>query len=301
MGTSLDRLSHAAWFDCALDLAYDRMQHERTRRVCTIGAHVTLVEMHMQPSNALTRRRVRRHTLAPVCLICVALSSHNGFAQPNCEVVQAEIKRQSSILANIVKCLREAPCKTRVMVENLRNNCRKTTYAWPGYPTERVVVINDIKMCIREGDSDDPTFVHGLVMPMESVTGIEDDKLYAPDAAMNELWQVAWTEATKRLDEQEITLVVNPPTNRGQNHLHIHIARRNGTSLSPDAVVLNLPDLHDVWNRAQAEAQRHAFACRNYGVMVFKTDTSFGLLLEPADPIRDVNPEGKYTKYLRSR
>src|SRR5262245_55323697 len=96
--------------------------------------------------------------------------------------------------------------------------CTRTTEVWAETPT--FVAIRDIKMCgCPEG------FVHGLALPRARVFGIEDER--RPSG----IWPFAWAAATSRIAEPtSIALVVNPPDERTQDQLHVHLVR-----LAPDA------------------------------------------------------------------
>jgi CDP-diacylglycerol pyrophosphatase len=61
-------------------------------------------------------------------------------------------------------------------------SCKKTTEVWS--INSDYVAIRDIKMCGCPQD-----FVHGLVMPKATVTGIEDSR--RPDLIWSFSWQVA--------------------------------------------------------------------------------------------------------------
>ena len=81
---------------------------------------------------------------------------------------------------------------------------------------------------------------------MAPVCGVEDPQLYIVDSPQAKLWQDAWDAARRSLPEEEITLVINPPTLRSQTHLHIHIVRGNGVPFPPGSVVA-LENLADAW------------------------------------------------------
>jgi CDP-diacylglycerol pyrophosphatase len=141
-----------------------------------------------------------------------------------------------------------AACKTD-------NACKQTTEVWA--ETAEFVAIRDIKMCGCPSG-----FVHGLVLPRATVTGIEDDR--RPDA----IWPLAWQVALEHMNASEIALAVNSKSRRSQNQLHVHIVR-----LKPDAqaklqaqTLRTTNDLNDVWRVAQqAAAERHL---SEYGVLV---------------------------------
>jgi CDP-diacylglycerol pyrophosphatase len=218
----------------------------------------------------------------------LSLASSVSVAQ--CEDLQRVTARQRDNLTRLLPCLRDPACSNLVATEDLGRTCRSTTHVWARSADGRFVVIRDLKMCEQPGAANDPRFVHGLAIPLARVVGVEDQQLTAAPE-QNGIWQLAWDAAlAKGLAEDEIALVANPPGNRSQNQLHIHVVRRNGAALPP---TIELADLSDVWQRAAAAGRD--IACRNYGILVHKSGGKFRLLVEPGDANPEINPESRYT------
>ena len=232
--------------------------------------------------------RALRFVLAASLCTLLACSTGTGYAQ--CEDLQRVTARQRDNLTRLLPCLRDPVCSKLVATDDLGRTCRSTTHVWARSADGRFVVIRDLKMCEQPGTANDARFVHGLAMPLARVTGVEDAQLgTAPE--QNGIWQLAWDAAlAKGLLEDEIALVANPPGNRSQNQLHIHIVRRNSAALPP---TIALADLSDVWQRAAAAGRD--IACRNYGILVHKSGGTFRLLVEPGDANLEINPESRYT------
>lgn len=110
------------------------------------------------------------------------------------------------------------------------------------------VAIRNMSMCGCGGD-----FVAGLALPRARITGIEDPK--RPDG----IWPFAWDVARKHIPEtSEIALVINPPEDRTQNQMHVHIVRLtpkgraqiDTSTTGDDTIGLTLPDLRGVFTAA---------------------------------------------------
>ena len=146
-------------------------------------------------------------------------------------------------------------------------SCLATTEVWA--INKDYVAIRDAKACGCPAD-----FVHGLALPRERVTGVEDAR--RPEG----LWQFAWSAAEVRIrDRTSIALIVNPRTWRTQDQLHIHILRlRNDARahLAPKAG--HLPLLASTWARA-AEMASVASLGDNYGILVMLNPAGGGYLL----------------------
>lgn len=106
------------------------------------------------------------------------------------------------------------------------------------------------------------SFVHGLVMPLQVITGVEDP--LRPEG----IWQYAWDVATQRIASDSIALVVNPQNFRSQNQLHVHLVR-----LKPEARAAfksmatgNSSNLWNVWKIAAELAKQQNLP--DYGVLV---------------------------------
>ncbi len=158
-------------------------------------------------------------------------------------------------------------------------SCRRTTDVWA--ETTAFVAIRDIKMC---GCPDG--FVHGLALPRTRVTGVEDPRRPAG------IWPFAWAAAASRIDDPSaIALVVNPPDERTQDQLHVHLVR-----LGPDArsqVVGRSPArvdrLDQVWDVAARRAA--AAALEHYGILVARDTASSAYLVL----VQRKSPEYEFT------
>jgi CDP-diacylglycerol pyrophosphatase len=153
--------------------------------------------------------------------------------------------------------------------------CRSTVEIWA--EDNEFVAMRDIKMC---GCPDD--FVHGLVLPKATITGVEDPN--KPDS----IWLFSWRVALSRMSEEGIALVVNPRLRRTQNQLHVHLVR-----LKPESrlqlrlqTVGEVTELSSVWRIAQqaADARKMAY----FGVLVFRTSPdNFGVVIS-SDSLEDL-------------
>ena len=202
---------------------------------------------------------------------------------------QAHATKYSDILLDIVQnCI--APqsanyckkCRTPVasaMCGN-ENSCQKTTEIWSS--NEDFVAIRDIKMCSCPAD-----FVHGLVLPKQTITGVEDP--LRPDA----IWPYAWDIASTRIAPESIALVINPKNFRSQNQMHIHLVK-----LKPQARqelqklrIYQVENLLQVWDAAKQSAQEQKL--EDYGVLVTRNASgTFNVVLTVESP-------GKtYTEYV---
>lgn len=155
--------------------------------------------------------------------------------------------------------------------------CRNTTEVWA--ETTDLVAIRDVKMCgCPEG------FIHGLVIPRNRVTGVEDPS--RPDG----IWRFGWEAAAKKLKEDEIALAVNPKKERSQDQLHIHIVRVRRETLPSDPKVTSTVDSLDrVWYTAARKAAELEW--KDYGVLVTRGAGNGWLVV-----IDDGSPEYDFTK-----
>ncbi len=199
-----------------------------------------------------TNATVPSDTLLHIVQRCVDVSSANYCSQ--CRLPQKS-----------VGCLAEP-------------TCRATVEIWA--EDKDFVAMRDIKMC---GCPDD--FVHGLVLPRATITGVED--LNKPDS----IWLFSWRIAISRMSEEDIALVVNPRLRRTQNQLHVHLVRLkpDSRSLLAKDFVGETSDLSSVWRIAQRAAD--ARQMHDFGVLVFQTTSdNFGVV------ISSDSPEGLYTQ-----
>ncbi len=163
------------------------------------------------------------------------------------------------------------------------NSCQKTTEIWSS--NEAFVAIRDIKMCSCPAD-----FVHGLVLPKLTITGVEDP--LRPDA----IWPYAWDVASTLIKPESIALVINPKNFLSQNQMHIHLvklkpqARQELQKLRNDEV----ENLLQVWNAAKQSATEQQL--QDYGVLVMRNASgTFNVVLTVESP-------GKtYTEYVCDR
>ena len=201
----------------------------------------------------------------------------------------AHATKYSDILLDIVQNCTSPPSanycqKCRAPVASAmcgnENSCQKTTEIWSS--NEAFVAIRDIKMCSCPAD-----FVHGLVLPKQTITGVEDP--LRPDA----IWPYAWDIASTRIKPESIALVINPQNFRSQNQMHIHLvklkphARQALQKLRQDEV----ENLLQVWNAAKQSAQEQQL--QDYGVLVMRNASgTFNVVLTVESP-------GKtYTEYV---
>jgi CDP-diacylglycerol pyrophosphatase len=161
--------------------------------------------------------------------------------------------------------------------------CRDTTEVWAKTP--EFVAIRDRKMC---GCPD--AFVHGLAMPRERITGVEDPK--RPDG----IWAFAWDEAQRRIPEEStIALVVNPARTRSQDQLHVHLLRLRDDARAAfsKAATVRVQELSAVWSEAARVAKANHLT--DYGVLVAK-ELQGGFIVV----VGDGSPERLYSVELCS-
>lgn len=155
---------------------------------------------------------------------------------------------------------------------NLRSTCQKTTEVWAF--NLQYAAIRDIKMCGCTAD-----FVHGLAMPRELVTGVEDAR--RPEG----IWQFAWDVAATKIEPESIALVVNPQSQRSQNQLHIHILRLepNVRQKWSQYAVAHAENLEHIWSIAADMAKKQRFI--DYGVLVSQESPDhYVVIVMPTSP-----------------
>ncbi|MBL8381574.1 MAG: CDP-diacylglycerol diphosphatase [Burkholderiales bacterium] len=220
-----------------------------------------------------------------------ALMLSTGTSAQTCAITPS-----SDALRQIVQCVSGGDCRGRRVVEreNLGPGCEAEIEVWSWHSARRAVAIRDRKMChSRRRSPPDPRFVHGLLLPVAQLCGVEEAALYASDGAHRHLWQDAWDAARARLAEDEIVLAINPPTLRSQTHLHIHLMRGNGRPFPASAEVV--ADLREVWAAADRAWRRDGGAAgRNYGIAVRKAGTGYAVAVEPGMPANRANVEDRY-------
>lgn len=196
--------------------------------------------------------------------------------------------KKSDILLHIVsQCIdpsKENYC-SKCMLPRVDANCgrsaecKQTNEVWE--IDKKYVAIRDIKMCGCPSD-----FVHGLAMPQEVVTGIEDSN------RQESIWQFAWNAAERKIEPELIALAINPQSKRTQNQLHIHLvrlnqnARENFSQYSP--VFVN--NLEDIW--ATAEKDANTKGLKDYGVLLAQQSQGQYLLITTAN-----SPEAEFTQW----
>jgi len=152
------------------------------------------------------------------------------------------------------------------------SECKKTNEVWA--LNTQYAAIRDIKMCGCPAE-----FVHGLAMPREVVTGVED-----PNREEG-IWQFAWDVAMQRIEPQSIALAINPKSQRTQNQLHIHLVRLDKyarTHLS-HYLPVQVNNLESIWATA-ANAAR-AKGLDDYGVLVAQSSSSgYMVVVTPNSP-----------------
>lgn len=217
-------------------------------------------------------------TVLKLLYLCILLF---GFLQSSPSLANSNI-----LLEIVQQCLRtDKPdycehCRAPQQIANCtgKTSCRATSEVWAENP--EFVAIRDIKMC-----GCPPDFVHGLVMPKATVTGIEDSR--RPDS----IWTFSWQVALERLKTHEIALAVNPLTKRTQNQLHVHVVRlRPGFhDKQSQHVVVTTRDLNAVWRLAQQAADERKMS--EYGVLVSAAPNGEFLVT-----LTSQSPEGQFTQ-----
>ena len=152
------------------------------------------------------------------------------------------------------------------------SECKKTNEVWA--LNTQYAAIRDIKMCGCPAE-----FVHGLAMPREVVTGVED-----PNREEG-IWQFAWDVAMQRIEPQSIALAINPKSQRTQNQLHIHLVRldKNARTHLSQHLPVQVNNLESIWATA-ANAAR-AKGLDDYGVLVAQSSASgYMVIVTPNSP-----------------
>lgn len=154
------------------------------------------------------------------------------------------------------------------------NACTKSLEVWR--QTEEFVAFRDIKMCSCPSD-----FVHGLVLPIKPITGVEDPN--RPD----DIWVLAWEVGISKIDPNQLALIVNPKNHRSQDQLHVHLVRLKSDARSAlyGTSVINLDS---VWQTAQHMADGKGL--KDYGVLVTVNPQGGYLVVIDED-----SPEYKYS------
>lgn len=129
------------------------------------------------------------------------------------------------------------------------------------------------------------SFVHGLVLPKRPVTGVEDPS--RPDG----IWEWAWQVGAQRISPQNLALVVNPPGQRSQDQLHVHlVALQEGVRPQLDRESVGIARLDQAWSAAQRAADQRGW--RDYGVLVTQASQGGWQVMVSAQ-----SPEKAFTQY----
>lgn len=226
-------------------------------------------------------RRVSR-LQASAALVCIGI-----FAAASADALGPR-DRLWALLACVDPARRGEQCiKPRAdEIENRHPTCPATTQVW--LESAAYVAIRDQRMCNCPAE-----FVHGLALPFARLSGIEADHL--PEG----IWRFAWDAArTKIEDEDRIVLTVNPPAQRTQDQLHIHLVRRRDGACEefPAGSTVSVPTLDHVWEIAKSRAkERHL---RNYGLLVTRcSKDAFTILVEEVSQSGGMTPESRFTQH----
>lgn len=227
----------------------------------------------------MMQKYVRLMTICRLWLACIFLFPLGGlYAMPNSDILLDIVRHcVDPKLENYCTRCRAPIAEVACTPET---SCKKTTEVW-SINTE-YVAIRDIKMCGCPA-----SFVHGLVMPLQVITGVEDP--LRPEG----IWQYAWDEAALRMEAEAIALVVNPQNFRSQNQLHVHLVR-----LKPQAraefksmATGTSSNLLNVWKIAAELAKQQNLP--DYGVLV-STEESGGFKVV----VTTVSPGHLFTQYV---
>ena len=225
------------------------------------------------------QKYVRLMTICRLWLACIFLFPLGGlYAMPNSDILLDIVRHcVDPKLENYCTRCRAPIAEVACTPET---SCKKTTEVWSS--NTEYVAIRDIKMCGCPA-----SFVHGLVMPLQVITGVEDP--LRPEG----IWQYAWDEAALRMEAEAIALVVNPQNFRSQNQLHIHLVR-----LKPQAraefksmATGTSSNLLNVWKIAAELAKQQNLP--DYGVLV-STEESGGFKVV----VTTVSPGHLFTQYV---
>ena len=152
------------------------------------------------------------------------------------------------------------------------SECKKTNEVWA--LNKKSTAIRDIKMCGCPA-----SFVHGLAIPRDVVTGIEDPN------REEDIWQFAWVIGLERIEPESLALVVNPKSERSQNQLHVHILRldKNARATFSGYSHAYIQNLDQVWGIAQKIANSQGL--HDYGVLVAQESSGrYIVLVSPQSP-----------------
>ncbi len=159
------------------------------------------------------------------------------------------------------------------------SECKKSTDVWA--INNQYAAIRDIKMCGCPAG-----FIHGLAMPRDIVSGVEDPR------RQEGIWLFAWDVALERLEPQSIALVVNPPSQRSQHQLHVHLLRLDNNARGKFAEYPHdfVQNLDQIWMTASRLAS--AKGLNEYGVLLARTSSQQYIVVVTPD-----SPEAAFTKW----
>ncbi|SNX27908.1 CDP-diacylglycerol pyrophosphatase [Polynucleobacter meluiroseus] len=225
------------------------------------------------------RKQIRQLFLSCILVAGVCGATHS--------VIAGTVAKSDILLHIVTQCVepaKESYCNNCMMPRLDANcgseaSCKKTTEVWA--QNDKYTVIRDIKMCGCPAE-----FVHGLAMPRNVVTGVEDAN--RPEA----IWQFAWDSAIEKIDVESLALVVNPRGQRSQNQLHIHLLRLNAGARErfDQYSGVYVQNLEHVW--AEAAKSAKAKGLNDYGVLVARVPGNQYLVIAIAD-----SPEALLTKW----
>ena len=218
-------------------------------------------------------------TIQRLLLACLLLFPWGGlYAMPNSDILLDIVQHcvDPKLENYCTKCrapMAEMACSPEA-------SCRKTTEVW-SINTE-YVAIRDIKMCACPA-----SFVHGLVMPLQVITGVEDP--LRPEG----IWQYAWDVAAQRIDRDSIALVVNPQNFRSQNQLHVHLLRLKPQARAEFKSMATGTSSHllNIWEIAAELAKQQHLS--DYGVLVSAEERGGFKVVVTA-----ISPEHVFTQYV---
>ena len=227
----------------------------------------------------MTQKYVRLMTMLRLWLACFLLVPWGGlYAAASSDILLDIVKHcvDPKVANYCTQCrapMAEAACSPDT-------SCRKTTEVWS--INTAYVAIRDIKMCACPA-----SFIHGLVMPLQVITGVEDP--LRPEG----IWQYAWDVAMQRIEDEAIALVVNPQNFRSQNQLHVHLVRLKPearTQFKSMATAISA-DLMSIWQLAAALAKQQNLP--DYGVLVTKAESGGFTVVVTA-----ISPGPLFTQYV---
>ena len=204
---------------------------------------------------------------------------------PSSQAASTEIARRDTLLHIATQCVDpsiENYC-SKCMLPSANANCngaadcKKMNEVWA--LNIKYAAIRDIKMC-----GCPPSFVHGLAMPRNVVTGVEDSN------REEGIWQFAWDVGLERIEPEALALVVNPQSERSQNQLHVHMLRLDinarGSFVKHSHAYIQ--SLEKVWDTAKKMA--NSIKLNDYGILVARESAKQYIVVVTRN-----SPEGAFT------